>query len=98
MGLVSGDTKKEIPDFRTYHYQSPTIFRLFSFLRINLLTSIFSGICFFSLLCNGSGNILEDNVAWVCIVFILNIPILCETLVFCFELGFFLKKNNKLSF
>lgn len=90
MGISNTEIIKEIPDLRTYEYRSPTIYRLFSFLKINLLTSIFSGICFFSLFFNGEDGFLANESMWVSTILVLNIPILIETLVFFFELGFFL--------
>lgn len=92
MGISTTEIIKEIPDLRTYEYRSPTIYRLFSFLKINLVTSIFSGICFFSLFFNGEDGFLENESMWVATIFVLNVPILFETLAFFFELGFFL--NN----
>ena len=78
-------------DFVIKDYPANNIYKLFSYLKIKLISGIFSGICFFSLFFYGSNDVLNDTIVWVIIIFILNIPILCEIIVYFFQIGIFLK-------
>jgi len=57
-------------------------------LKVNIVTAVCSGICFFSLFLNGQDDFIDNDKVWVSIIFVLNIPILLETIIKCLQLGF----------
>lgn len=89
IGVFQNFNKNEENLNYSYHLTTNSIFRVFVYFKIHLLTAIFSGICFFSLFFLKIEGFIDSETIWTCSIFILSLPIVCETIVLALESGNF---------
>ena len=75
-------------DFATCDCQTHLIYKLYSYLKVNILTAVCCGICLFLLFLIGRDDLITNETVWVSIILVLNVPIFLDSIIKFLQLGF----------